>query len=258
MLINPQTYIKTKDEIQIMREAGKILGEILIKLEKTIKPGLDVWKLEKKFLNLCDEYSVIPSCKNYAPYGLPPFPTGLCASINNQSVHCFPKKGVILKEGDIITIDTDIRHKGFHVDSAFSKGVGEISDTRKKLLKTTKRARDETIKKIKAGIRTGVLSNSIQKIVQREGFDVIRDYAGHGIGKGMHEYPEIPCFGSKNTGSKLKAGMTICIEPLVCSKGPTIKHTSPWETQMADGGDFCQFEHTVLVKDHGYEILTQP
>lgn len=258
MLVNPQKYIKKQSEIEIMREGGKILGNILKQLEDMIEVGIDVWDIERHFLKLCNQYDVFPACKDYAPYDLPPFPTGLCLSVNTQSVHCYPKKGIILKKGDIITIDTDIQHKGLFVDSAFSKGVGEVSDLKKRLLETTKKARDHTIQKVKGGIRVGVLSHSIQKLVQAEGFDVIREYAGHGIGKEMHEYPEIPCYGDKNSGPKIKAGMTICIEPLVCTGKPKIMNKGGWETEMADKGFFCQFEHTVLVTMNGYEILTEP
>lgn len=257
MLINPKEYIKTPQEIQIMREAGQILGKILNELKSVIEPGIDVMELEKKFIELTNKNNVIPSCKNYEPYDLPPFPTGLCVGVNNQSVHCFPKKGTVLKEGDIITIDTDINLKGYNVDSAFTKGVGRISEHRQLLLDTTHKALYKAINKVKDGVKVGVLSHTIQKTVQAQGFDVIREYAGHGIGKQMHEYPEIPCFGHKSDGPKLREGMTICVEPLVCAGKPNIKHISHWETQMADKKDFCQFEHTVLVKKDGYEILTE-
>jgi len=126
--------IKSENEIEIMREAGSILAGILDQLKNLIKPDLDVWELEELFLKLCKENSVEPSCKGYESYGLSPFPTGLCTSINNQCVHCFPKKGVILKEGDIISVDTVIKHKGLHVDSAFACGVGKISDEKKRLI----------------------------------------------------------------------------------------------------------------------------
>ncbi|MBN1162453.1 type I methionyl aminopeptidase [Patescibacteria group bacterium] len=258
MLINSQKYVKKPEEIQTMRKAGKILGNILKELENMISPNIKIWDLEERFLELTRKNNVVPSCKDYAPYDLPPFPTGLCVSVNNQSVHCFPKKNTILRNGDIVTIDTDIGLNGLYVDSAFSKGVGDISDERSLLLSTTKEARDKAIKKVKAGIRVGVISHTIQKTAQAKGFDVIREYAGHGIGKEMHEFPEIPCFGNKSNGPKLRENMTICIEPLICAGNPQIEHLSSWETKMADNKDFCQFEHTVLVKKDGYEILTEP
>jgi methionyl aminopeptidase len=257
MVPNLHKYIKTPQEIETMRVAGKILAEILQEIQNLIEPGSKTWMLETRFLELTKKYGVTPACKSYQPYDLPPFPTGLCVSINKQSVHCYPKRNSVLKKGDIVTVDTTIKYKGMHVDSAFAMGVGIISEERKKLLEAAESARDNAIKKIKPGIRTGTISHVIQKTVQRAGFDVLRDYAGHGIGKEMHEYPEIPCFGNKNQGPKLKEGMTICIEPLVCSGHFKIKHLNGWETEMDDGGDFCQFEHTVLVTKNSHEILTQ-
>ena len=248
--------IKNEKEIQIMRGLGKILSSMFIELGKMIKPGTDVWNLEKKFIEMCDESGVIPSCKNYSEGGLPPFPSGLCISINNQSVHCFPKKGVILKEGDIINIDTVISFNGLHVDSAHCYAVGKISEENEKLLETTEKAMYNAISKIKNNAKIGALSSAMQKTVEKDGFNVLKDYAGHGIGYSMHEYPEIPCYGNKNEGPKLREGMTICVEALVCEGNDIVFNTSDWETEMADGGNFCIFEHTVLVTRNGYDILT--
>ena len=251
-----ERLIKTSEEINIMREGGKILAGILEEIKKNIRPGVDVWELEELFLKLCNENSVIPGCKGYESYGLSPFPTGLCTSINDECVHCFPKKGRILKEGDIISVDTVIKHKGLFVDSAFAAPVGNISEEKTKLLEISEKALYEAIEKVKHNIRVGVLSQKIQKTVEKAGFEVLKDYAGHGIGKDMHEPPEISCYGKKGEGPKLKEGMTICIESLVGSKSDVVLNTSEWETKMQQG-DFCVFEHTILVTKKGYEILTK-
>ena len=248
--------IKTEKEILIMREGGHILAHILQLLKMELRIGLDVFELEEQFIGLCKKYKVGPACKNYTPSGFPPFPTGLCISVNDQSVHCFPVRGNLLKDGDLITIDTVIEHKGYFVDSAITEGVGNLNKRDIKLLNTTKKALAKTIQKIKPGIRTGVLSHTIQKIVEKEGYSVLTEYAGHGIGKSMHEPPEIPCFGFKHEGPRLKAGMTLAIEPLVCENNNRIKHKNHWVTKTADGGNFVQFEHTVLVTNSSYEILT--
>lgn len=248
--------IKTKEEIEILRKAGKILANILNEIKKDIKVGTEVWDLELKFLKLCEENKVIPACKGYTAGIFPPFPTGLCASINNQSVHCFPKKGIILKDGDIISIDTVVSLDGYHADSAFCVYVGNADAKTVKLVETSKKALNKAILKVREGVRTGVISETIQKTVEKEGFNVLKDYAGHGIGISMHEYPEILCYGSKRDGPKLKEGMVICIESLVCEGNDNVDNVSAWETCMSDGGLFCTFEHSILVTKKGYEILT--
>ncbi len=249
--------IKSNKEIEIMKRAGKILADMLTELKKEVKPGVDVWKLEEKFIDMCKKENVIPSCKGYDPSGLPPFPTGLCLSINSQSVHCFPRKGVTLKDGDIVNIDTVIDLNGLKSDSAICIPVGNISQEAKDLLATTEKALYNAISKVKEGVRIGVLSETMQKTVENAGFNVLKDYAGHGIGYSMHEDPEVCCYGDKNDGPILKQGMTICIEALVCSGDDKVKNLNAWETIMRDGGLFCIFEHTILVTKDGYEILTK-
>jgi len=250
-------YIKSQKEIEIMRGLGKILSDILGELKKSIKPGVDVWDLETQFINMCKERNVSPSCKGYFEGDLPPFPTGLCLSINDDSVHCFPKKGVLLEVGDIVNIDTVINFSGLHVDSAFCVPVGNIDNTAVNLLKASEEGLYRAISQIRGGEKLGTVSHTLQKIVEKAGFNVLKDYAGHGIGQDMHEYPEVPCYGSKHDGPKLKEGMTICVESLVCEGNDEVENISEWETRMKDGKRFCIFEHTVLVSKNGYEILTQ-
>lgn len=250
--------IKTDKEKKIMRRAGKILANMLQELKKEVRPEVDVWKLEEKFIEICKEKGVIPSCKGYDSEGmLPPFPTGLCLSINSQSVHCYPKRGVILKDGDIVNIDTVINLEGLNVDSSVCVPVGNISKEAKDLIEITKKALYAAAGKVKDNVKIGVLSETMQKTVEKSGFNVLKDYAGHGIGYSMHEDPEIACYGSKYDGPKLKDGMTICIETLVCSGNDEVFNLNAWETRMKDGGLFCIFEHTILVTKNGYEILTK-
>ena len=256
MLRMEKGLIKNQKEIEIMRKLGKTLSSMFGEMEKIIKPNLDIFEIEKLFMELCVKYNVTPACKNYSEGSLPPFPTGLCMSLNQQSVHCFPKKGVILNEGDIVNIDTVISSEGLHVDSAHCYPVGKISDKNLKLLDTSIKALYNAVSKVKDNAKIGSISQAIQKTVEKEGFNVLKDYEGHGIGYSMHEYPEIPCFGNKNDGPKLKEGMTICIESLICEGDDTVKNITEWETEMADGKNFCIFEHTILVKKEGFEILT--
>ncbi len=251
-----ENYIKTKEELDSMRKAGKLLSSVLKTLKGMLKPGLDVWELEKAFISFCESNNVIPSCKGYNPFGTSPFPTGLCVSINSQSVHCFPKKGIKLKEGDIVTIDTVIKYKNMHADSAFAATIGKVSSKAQKLIETSEKSLYNAIEEVRDDVRIGKISSALQKTVEKAGFNVIREYAGHGIGYEMHEWPQILCYGNKNDGPKLKTGMTICIESLCCSGNHQVENLNLWETKMKDNGLFAQFEHTVLVLDNGYEILT--
>lgn len=256
MGLHTENYIKTKDEISDMRVAGKYLSRALGELKAMLKPGLDVWDLEEHFISYCRKNSLVPTCKGYDPFGMSPYPTGLCVSINNQSVHCFPKKGVRLKSGDIITIDTVIKYKNIHVDSAFAHIVGKARPQTQKFLETVKTALENSINEVADGVKIGKISSALQKTVEKAGFNVLKDYAGHGIGYEMHEWPQILCYGNKNDGPKLKSGMTVCIESLCCTGNHKVENLNLWETRMKDGGLFAQFEHTVLVLDKGYEILT--
>lgn len=249
-------YIKSKEELDSMRKAGKLLSTALKSLKKMLKPGLDVWELERAFISFCEANDLTPSCKGYNPFGTSSFPTGLCVSINSQSVHCFPKKGVKLKEGDIVTIDTVVKYKNMHVDSAFGATIGKASPKAQNLVEAAEKSLYNAISEVQNDVRIGKISSKLQKTVEKAGFNVIREYAGHGIGKEMHEWPQILCYGNKNDGPKLKTGMTICIESLCCSGNHKVENLSLWETKMKDNGLFAQFEHTVLVLDKGYEILT--
>jgi methionyl aminopeptidase len=240
-----------------MREGGSILGRMLNELSNRVKPGLDVWELEEEFIIMCKKENAIPACKNYAVPGFPPFPTGLCIGLNDQAVHCFPVKGKKLKKSDLITIDTVIKYKDMYLDSAVTLGVGKLPEKKQKLLDASKKALDEAIKIVKPGIRVGEVSNTIQSIIETAGYSVLRDYAGHGIGNRMHEPPEIPCYGEKEDGVELSAGMTLAIEPLVCEKNYILEHNNYWETKTIDQGNFVQVEHTVLVTGKGHEILTK-
>ena len=251
------SLIKTPEQINIMREGGKILADILLDLYNSSDIGTKALDLENKFLKLCEIHDVIPGCKGYTADGyMPPFPTGLCVSINDQSVHCYPKEGVVLRDGDLITIDTVIKHKGMFVDCSFAKGIGNINSQTQKLIETSRGALNEAEKITSAGVKIGLLSHTIQRYVEANGYNVLVDYAGHGIGERMHESPDVPCVGDPNEGAILKSGMTICIESLVCEGKPNVTEVSDWETKMSDGKRFLQFEHTILVTDNGYEILT--
>lgn len=251
------SLIKTSQQIAVMREGGLILAEALTQIATKIKPDVDVWDLETYFLDFCNKNKVVAACKGYDSDGyMSPFPTGLCVSMNNQAVHCFPKKGVILKQGDVVTIDTVIKHKNMHVDASFAKGVGTIDKNAQNLIETSKSALLLVEQQVKPEISIGYLAHTMQRYVESKGLNVLRDYAGHGIGEDMHEMPEVPCYGDPHDGMRLISGMTICIEALTCEGSPKVVNVSEWETKMKDNKRFLQFEHTILVTDTGYEVLT--
>jgi methionyl aminopeptidase len=253
---NLEKLVKTQEQITIMREGGKILATMLGEIEAMINPGVAVMDLESKFIEMCNSFKVRPACKGYAPYFLTPFPTGLCVSINSQCVHSYPKKDTFVKNGDLITIDTVIEHKGLMVDSSFAKGAGDVDLNGLSLLDTSKQALYNAINLAIPGNRIGDLSNAMFKTAKAKGFDVLREFAGHGIGKSMHENPEIACYGKPNTGPELIPGLTICIEALVCEGKPVVVSVDDWETRMRDGKRFAQFEHTILITKGDPEILT--
>lgn len=246
------------EKLEIMRAGGKILHKMLLEIKAMIKPGVDVYDLENKFIEMCTKENVMPACKGYRVAGLPPFPTGLCIGINSESVHCYPKKGELLKEGDIITVDTVIKYKGYHVDSAFTTGIGEISKEDQRFIDTARLAATTAFKEAKTGNHVGDIGYSMASIMSIAGYDVLFDFVGHGIGERMHEQPDIPCFGKKGNGPKLQEGMTIAIEALCCEGNGDVEYVHPhdWQTRMVDGKKFAIFEHTVCVGKNGPEILT--
>jgi methionyl aminopeptidase len=250
--------IKTPAEQESMRQGGKILAEILKELKQMIVPSLNVWSLEERFLDYCKKNQVEPACKGYTTAELPPFPAGLCISINKEAVHCYPKQQEKLRAGDTIAVDTVIKYQGLHVDSAFTAGVGQISELDRRFLETAQMASNSAIKQAYAGNHIEDIGYIMQNIMELAGFNVLYDFVGHGIGTKMHESPDIPCFGRKGHGIELKEGMTLAIEALVCQGDPEIYYPNrrDWQTEMADGMKFAIFEHTVLIGTEQPEVLT--
>jgi methionyl aminopeptidase len=242
-----------------MQDGGKILADILADLKSRLKIGTEVMSLENRFIELCKINNVIPGCKGYRAAFFPPFKFGLCLSINDESVHCYPKDDVYLRSGDLIAIDTVIKHKGLFVDSAFTEGIGDISVIDRKFLETAKYAHNSAVSKAIAGNHIGAIGHQMESIMNLSGFNVLYDFVGHGIGENMHEEPDVPCFGEVNNGPILKEGMTIAIEALVCQGDPEISYPirGDWETKMADGKKFAIFEHTIAITKDAPIILTK-
>ena len=250
--------LKSKSEIKTMRESGKILAGILQLLFSKIKPGISGDELEKIAEEEIKKYGVVPSFKNYIiSRNIAPFPAVICLSINNEIVHGFPF-GKIIKEGDLVGIDMGVKYKGFHSDSAFTIGAGKISMIAKKLIEVTKESLDKGISEVKPENRIGDIGFAVQKYAEENGFSVVRNLVGHGVGRSIHEPPDIPNYGNKNSGLKLYPGMTFAIEPMINEGVYDIKGCSDgWTIKTADGKLSAHFEHTVVVTEDGREILTR-
>lgn len=251
--------LKTKDEIQTMHEGGKRHAEILRALAEMITPGMSALVLEEEARRLIRAHGDEPAHLNYTPAGAKrPFPAALCISINEEIVHGIPNEAEkLLKQGDIVSIDLSLKHKGLITDSAITVPVGAIDDESKKLLKVAKQALEAGIKAAKPGQHIGDIGEAINDIVEASGFSVADDLAGHGVGFALHEDPFVPNFGIAGEGEELVPGMVIAIEPMVNVGGPEIIEVDDGYTlKTADGSRSAHFEHTVAITEKGNIILT--
>ena len=244
--------IKTEQEIVLMRKACEITRDTLLMLEKNIKPGVTTKELDKLAYDFIKKNNAKPGFLHYGG-----FPASICASVNNEVVHGIPSDRV-LKEGDIISIDVGAKYKGYNGDSARTFPVGKISDEKQKLIDVTKQSFFEGIKGIKAGCKVGDISSQVQRYVEKNGFSVVRDLVGHGVGKELHEDPMVPNFGFAGLGPKLQANTIIAIEPMVNAGDYKVitDELNGWTVVTMDGSDSAHYENTVLITEDGVEILT--
>ena len=244
--------IKTKQEIEIMKKAGEISAKILDELKKAVRPGIQTKDLENQARELIKFYNVEPAFLGYEGY-----PAALCTSVNEVVVHQTPSD-YRLKEGDIISLDFGVKYKGYYSDMAITVGVGEISLEAKRLIEVTKKSLRLAIKKVRPGVTTGDIGNAIQRYVESQGFNVVRELCGHGIGKELHEDPQILNYGQRHKGVRLKEGMVICIEPMVSMGSPRIKKVkNGYGYATADGSLSAHFEHMIAVTKEGHWVLTE-
>ncbi len=243
--------IKTPEEIQIMAEGGKLLSKIVKVLEKKIKPGIKTKELDRAIEALIFNCGGKPNFKGQDGY-----PAALCTSINEEIVHSVPSKR-ILKEGDIITLDCGLLWKGFHTDMAVTIPVGKISSQAEKLIQSTKEALKKGIKKVRPGNTFGDIGNAIQEYAESQGFNVVRELCGHGIGRNLHEDPQILNYGKKHSGLKIKEGMVFCIEPMLTAGNWKIKKSKDgYSYETEDGSLSAHFEHMMAVTKNGVKVLT--
>lgn len=244
--------IKTDEEVALMKEAGKIVARTHELLESMIKPGISTFDLDKAAKEYILSCKAIPSFKDYNGY-----PANICASINEEVVHGIPSKKRILHEGDIISIDIGAYYKGYHGDAARTHGVGEISDEARKLIDVTKQSFFEGLKVIKEGNHLHQISSAIQKYVEGNGYSVVRDLVGHGIGRELHEEPQVPNYKIIGRGPKLLKNMVIAVEPMINSGRYEVRWLSDnWTVVTMDGSLSAHYENTILITEDGYELLT--
>jgi len=250
----PQVELKNKEEIALMRDAGRIVSEILDELEKAVAPGVSTWDLDQLAEELIYKKGARPAFKGYLG-----FPCCLCASVNHEVVHGIPSKRRKLSEGDLMKLDFGVVYHGYYGDSARTVPVGRISGEAQSLVDATRASLFKAIEAVRAGNRIGDIGHAVQSLVEPRGFSVVRDFVGHGIGKKLHEQPQIPNFGEPGTGMKLRPGMVIAIEPMVNAGTFQVEILDDdWTAVTLDRKLSAHFEHTVLVTQDGPEILTRP
>ena len=244
--------LKSKREIEIMKEAGKINWLAHEAVRKAIKPGISTYELDKIAEKVIRDHGATPSFKGYNG-----FPGSICASVNEVVIHGIPNKNIILKEGDIISIDLGSFYKGYHADSAITHPVGKISLEKERLINVTQQSFYEGLKFAKPNNHLSDISHAIEKYVLANGFGVVKEFTGHGVGRELHEDPAVPNYGNPGQGILLKPGLVIAIEPMVTAGSPRIKILKDeWTTVTKDGRDASHYENTIAITETGYEILT--
>lgn len=243
---------KTPKEIEIMRDAGRIVALTHQELKKHIAPGITTKELDRIAEDFIRKHDAFPSFKGYNG-----FRGSICASVNKELVHGIPGDRV-LNEGDIISIDIGAKYNGYHGDSAWTYAVGMIDDESQRLLDVTEESLYEGLKEAKPGERLSNISHAIQKFVESNGFSIVREYVGHGVGKDLHEDPDIPHYGPPNKGPRLRPGMVLAVEPMVNAGSRYVKTLADnWTVVTADGKRCAHFEHTIAITETGFEILTK-
>ncbi len=246
--------LKTRKEIKIMRAANLMVAEVLGVLADMVRPGITTMDLEVRAEQEAKKRGVKPAFKGY--YG---FPWCLCASVNNVVVHGMPSRETVLKEGDILGMDFGVKYRGFYGDSAITVPVGEIPGRARRLLEITALSLEKAIEAARPGNFLGDVSYAVQSCVEAEGFSVVRDFVGHGIGTKLHEPPQVPNFGRPGTGMRLQPGMVIAIEPMINAGGYRTRVLEDgWTAVTADGSLSAHFEHTVAITADGPYVLSRP
>ena len=251
--------IKSEKEIKLMKEACRITGLVYKEIEKIIRPGMSTMELDEFADKIIRDNGGIPAQKGYPSgmKGVPPFPSTLCISINDEVIHGIPSKKKFIREGDVVSIDLVVYKDGFNGDAARTFIVGRGSEEAERLVKITKEAFFEGIKYAKPGYRIGDISHAIGEFVEENGYNVVREFQGHGIGREMHEDPGIPNYGKPGKGMRLEPGMTLAVEPMVIAgKRDIYQDYDGWTILTQDGSLSAHYENTILITEKEPEILT--
>jgi methionyl aminopeptidase len=250
-------FLKTEDEIELMRQANQLVGKTLGELAKHIRPGVTTLRLDKIADEFIRDHGAVPTFKGFPnPYG-GPFPASICTSVNDVVVHGVPNEQTVLKDGDIISIDCGTLLNGFNADSAYTFCVGDVSEEVKHLLKTTKESLYLGIEAAQAGHHLGDISATIQEHCEHRKYGIVRELTGHGIGREMHEDPPVPNYGRRGNGVMLKASMCIAIEPMITmGKRDIWLDHDKWSVRTRDGLPAAHFEHTIVIRKGSAEILS--
>lgn len=245
-------FLKTDEEVELLRESNRLLGMTLAEVAKVIAPGITTKQLDKVAYEFIMDHHGEPSCLGYEG-----FPATLCTSVNEQVVHGIPSDKVVLKEGDVVSVDTVVKLNGFCADSAYTFPVGEIKPEVMRLLKTTKESLYLGIEQAVTGRRMGDIGFAIQNYCEKAGYSVVREFVGHGIGREMHEEPEVPNYGRRGNGIVLKNGMILAIEPMIClGRKNLILENDGWTARTADRQPAAHYELSVCVRNGKADILS--
>ena len=244
--------VKSPREIALMKKAGEVVARVFVELQAMLKPGISTYDLNEKAEEIIFGAGCTAPCKGYYDY-----PAAICVSVNDTLIHGIPSKKIIIREGDIVSLDVVACYQGYCADACRTFPVGIVTERAKRLMNVTKEAFFNGISLIKPGVHLGDVQSAIQKTVESNGYNVARSFTGHGIGKNMHEDPAVPNFGLPNTGPILEKGMTIAIEPMVLEgKKDTRILGDGWTVKSKDGKLTCHYENTIVVTDEGCEIIT--
>jgi len=250
-------FLKSRDEIEIMRAANVIVAEVLAELRARVAPGVTTAELDRIAEDMTRRRGAVPAFKGYEVHGRV-FPRSLCISVNDEIVHGIPSEQRRLKEGDIVGLDFGVCYRGFYGDAAITVAIGAVDAEAQRLMRATQEALQAGIAQVQVGNRMGTLSAAIQERAETEGFSVVREFVGHGIGKRLHEEPQVPNYGQRDRGIRLREGMVLAIEPMVNMGGPDVViKDDGWTAVTRDGSRSAHFEHSVAVTDNGPYVLSQ-
>jgi methionyl aminopeptidase len=252
-------FLKSPYEVETMRKANRIVVEILAELREIVRPGVSTGEIDKVAADLIRHKKAHSAFKGYKiRNGIMPFPATICVSINNEIVHGIPSSNRIIQDGDLVSLDFGVIYEDFYGDAAISIAVGQVDEDTQLLLKTTAESLEEGIAQAQVGKRLGDVSAAIQQRVEREGFSVVREFVGHGVGRRLHEDPAVPNYGVKDRGVRLREGMVLAIEPMVnMGRADVMMKDDAWTAVTKDGSLSAHFEHSIAITEQGPQVLSQ-